>query len=502
MPLTARRRILLVGCVIFCSYGYFYEGGGWNQNTRFALVRAIIEERTLRIDTYAENTGDKAVLNGRVFADKAPGASFVAVPAVALVWIAQRITGTDVQARSAVIWRSYAATLAGAAIPLTLATVAVFWLAMLLGCDQRASAIAALVCGLGTPLWAYATILYGHGLAAGCLMCAFAVAFRMAGDSTPRRDIRLGLTTGLLAGWAVVTDYPSAIPVLLILAFAWWQARASGGARVLRLAVATVCGLAIAGAFLAGYSWLAFGSPFHIGYSSEPGYEGMRSGVFGVNSPKLSTVGEILFGSYRGLLPLSPVLIVAPIGYGLWIRRRSTAPVALTAAAIVLYYFALTAGYYYWEGGWSYGSRHLGPALPFLALAVAPAWQHGRVLARVVIVALFVASAGQSLVAVATTAQPPGDIKHPMRELLLPAFRKGELAVNTQSVLDYRPLEGTRRQLAARGVPPAAWNLGQKLGFPGLASLIPLVLLWLGCAVIWMGWTGERRGAREGSGVS
>ena len=38
---------LILGLVAFASYAYFYSGGGWNQNTRFDLVRAIVEHGTL-----------------------------------------------------------------------------------------------------------------------------------------------------------------------------------------------------------------------------------------------------------------------------------------------------------------------------------------------------------------------------------------------------------------------------------------------------------------------
>ena len=53
---SIRIRALLIFGVIFFSYAYFYEGGGWNQNSRFDLVRAIVEQGTLRIDAYDENT--------------------------------------------------------------------------------------------------------------------------------------------------------------------------------------------------------------------------------------------------------------------------------------------------------------------------------------------------------------------------------------------------------------------------------------------------------------
>ena len=51
-----------MGAVILSSFIYFYEGGGWNQNSRFDLLRAIVEKHTLRIDAYRENTQDDAHL--------------------------------------------------------------------------------------------------------------------------------------------------------------------------------------------------------------------------------------------------------------------------------------------------------------------------------------------------------------------------------------------------------------------------------------------------------
>ena len=69
---------ILLGVVIFFSFIYFYEGGGWNQNSRFDLLRAIVERHTLQIDAYHENTQDKAHFQGHYYSDKAPGLVFLA----------------------------------------------------------------------------------------------------------------------------------------------------------------------------------------------------------------------------------------------------------------------------------------------------------------------------------------------------------------------------------------------------------------------------------------
>jgi hypothetical protein len=79
-PPSHRRIAVLLGLVTFLSFTYFYEGGGWNQNSRFDLLRAIVERHTLQIDAYHENTQDKAHFNGHYYSDKAPGLVFLAVP--------------------------------------------------------------------------------------------------------------------------------------------------------------------------------------------------------------------------------------------------------------------------------------------------------------------------------------------------------------------------------------------------------------------------------------
>src|SRR5579862_5522250 len=93
--LRRQRAMLICGVAAFFAYAYFYEAGGWNQNTRFDLVRALVEHHGIRIDDYQENSGDKAEFHGHFYADKAPGASFTAAPVVALARAAMRVAGAD-----------------------------------------------------------------------------------------------------------------------------------------------------------------------------------------------------------------------------------------------------------------------------------------------------------------------------------------------------------------------------------------------------------------------
>src|SRR5271156_7107076 len=91
------RKAALLGVVTFLSFVYFYEGGGWNQNSRFDLLRAIVEQHTLQIDAYHENTQDKAHFNGHYYSDKAPGLVFLAVPFAMAARPLIRATGIDLE---------------------------------------------------------------------------------------------------------------------------------------------------------------------------------------------------------------------------------------------------------------------------------------------------------------------------------------------------------------------------------------------------------------------
>jgi hypothetical protein len=473
--LRRHRAMLLCGVAAFVAYAYFYEAGGWNQNTRFDLVRALVEHRGIQIDDYQTNSGDKAQVGSHYYADKAPGASFVAAPVVALARAAMRLVHANTRAHSNLMRLSYVASVSAAALPAALAVMCVWHLAHRMGAPTRGATVVALTFGLGTPFWAWATIFYSHTLSAACLLGAFVAAIHLRdGPSSVGRDIRLGAVVGLMVGWAVVTEYPTAVPGAVVVLFALSQVWREGGGRLVRVAASiAIVGGACATA-LGAYNYAAFGSPFHVSYASEQDPTLLERGFFGVTFPKAAIAGELLWGSFRGLLPLAPVLVLAPVGWAMAIGSREWRRASLVAAAMFVTGFALNASYEHWEGGWSFGPRQLGPVLGFAALGLVPVWIKGGRALRALIVALSVVGSVFSLIGVSTTAQPPApDPQHPMRDLLWPAFRDGQLSLNRQSYFDARP-PGEAGGLRDVGVEHAQWNLGEEMGLTGLPSLLPL----------------------------
>jgi MFS family permease len=422
------------------------------------------------------STGDKAYFDGHYYSDKAPGLSLAAVPIVAFARLVLHVSGGDPETYRGIALLSYLATVFTAGIFTALAGVSLYSLCMELGATSGGALFAAITFGLGSPIWTLATIFIGHAFSAALLVFAFAAACRA-------RDWRDGVLAGLCAGWATVSEFPAAIPAALIALLtavtAWNRRRERALATV---GAMTIAALACAAALMT-YQYVCFGSPFHIAYSSEEGYIGMQQGIFGVNVPRMIRLRRILFGEYRGLLPLAPALAVAPVGLAIaFVRSRSMAA-SLVASVIAVYYILLNASYAYWEGGWSYGPRHASPAIPFLCIGLAFLWAAAPLFVRWALAALSAYGLAITIVAVSTMPLPPANIRRPVADFLWPAFRDGDLALNTQTFVSGGVADAGFR---SHSEPKAAFNLGMKIGLDGRASLIPLFIVWGGCtAVLW-----------------
>jgi hypothetical protein len=485
-----RMRALLIFAVTFFSYAYFYEGAGWNQNSRFDMVRAIVEQGTLRIDDFQRNTEDKAFANGHYYSDKAPGLALIAVPAARTGRVLLRIVGVDPASPPGLLDLAYWITVWAVALPMAAACACLFWIALQLGCTVNASAFAALALGLATPMWAYATLFWGHALAGACLVFAFACAMRLRGDVRSTGDLLWGLVLGLAAGWATVTEYPSAPASAMVAGMALALVWKDGWRRRSRIVLGIAAGALPCVIVLMAYQEAAFGSVFHPSYAYYPpgAFSWMTHGYMGLTYPRIDVALKLLFSCRRGLLFSGPVTLAAPFGLRLLWKQPATHAAAVTAAGIAAYYFLFHASFSSWPAGWSYGPRYMSPGLPLLCLGLAPLWDRARPAWRIVVGALAAAGTGLTLMAVAVSAQPKDEFHCPLRQFYWPSFWAGRFSLNLGTVLI--PAEQGTTQVHG------AFNLGELAGLHGLASLIPLLAVWALTAVLWVGVNRVERLAR------
>ena len=477
-PALVRRTAILLGLVSFLSFLYFYEGGGWNQNSRFDLLRAILERHTLQIDHYHENTGDKAHFAGHYYSDKAPGLVFLAVPFAWAGRCALRMVGVDPSSARGEIAVSWIASAGAVALPAALAGVCLFLLGLRFGGGLGGAAFGALVMCVGTPLWAYASLFWAHALVGACLLFAFACALILRESQSARRDFLWALAVGLAAGWATVTEYPAAPASAMVALLALAQVWPRGAASRWRVVGGVGLGAVICVLVLLGYLYAAFGT-FRPSYSyyDPNSFSFMRQqGYMGLTYPHPDRLLKIMFGCARGLFFASPVLAAAV--FGLWRMWKQPAhSAAITAVAIVSYYFLFNASFYWWKAGLTFGPRYAGAAIPFLCIGLAVAWGQATAVWRRVFVALALCSVMIALMVISTTSQLSMQDSCPIVHSSWPAFWAGKVALNRESML-------TVAEAGTSGG-NGAFNVGQLVGLRGLASLIPLLALWGIAAWIW-----------------
>lgn len=468
---------LLLGCVILFSFVYFYEGGGWNQNSRFDLLRAILDRHTLRIDAYHENTQDKAHFRGHYYSDKAPGLVFAAVPVACGARAALRAIGIAPQSARGLFALSYLVSAGTVALPTALAAVCLFFLGLRFGTSETASAFGAWAAALGTPLWAYASLFWAHALVGACFVFAFAAALKLRDAGTARQLFAWSLAVGFAAGWATVTEYPAAPISVLLALFAVVQVWKRGRQGRWSVIAGVGLGALVCIAVLFGYLSAAFGSirPSYSYYDPNSFSFMQQRGYMGLTYPHPDRLLKLLFGCSRGLFFASPIAFAAP--FGLWKlgKQRTYFSPALVAAVIAIYYFLFNSSFYWWKAGRSFGPRYVGASIPLLCCGIAVLWQRVTPAWRRVLIAVAACSILLTLMVVSTTSQLAVQDNCPMLHSVWPAFWSGQMATNRESMLTVAE--------AASGK-YGAFNLGQLLGLHGLASLLPLFGVW--AAGIWL----------------
>jgi hypothetical protein len=322
---------------------------GPQDRTRYELTRHVVLYHTLTLEP---TLFDRAVFDGRTYSDKAPGMSFLAIPAFEI----ERAAGI---AKAPTEWKTegdlslWLMRVLTSGVPFLVAVFVVGRLGERLVAGTGAATAA--IFGAATLAAPLAPTFFEHDAAAAFAIAAFAFAW------LGRRAPALALA-GLCAGTAVLFQYATGLIVLALGVYCVWR----HGRRV---------GWSILGAVppalaLGAYNWAAFDSPFHLSYRyvANEYAERQHHGLFGIGVPTLHGLREVLVGA-RGLLVFSPVVLAAAVGLGLLWRRGERAE-ALLAGTVVVLFVLLDAGYFLPYGGGTPGPRFLVPALPLLALGL------------------------------------------------------------------------------------------------------------------------------------
>ena len=456
--------------------------GSGNEQSRIYLTEALLVDGTVAIDGAMARhgqTGDKSVRAGRHYSDKAPGTSLVALPAVALY---RAMVATPTLAG-----QLRAARIAASVLPtLLLLWVLLGWLREVVdGGTARALVVA---CALGSLGTTYGTLLFGHQLAAVCVLLAFLSTRRLragpVGAPLGAPVQAAAVSAGFFAGLAVLTEYTTVLYMLPIgVAFVWWSRRRPA------LVALALAGAALPIATLLLYHQAAFGHPLRTGYDFlvNPYFAGLHTaGWRGFGWPRFERLGVHFLSPRKGLFFYAPWLVLAVPGvWALWRGRAKSGvpgtpgaptpgdtPVVLGVVLIsVLALLAMPNDH----GGWTLGQRYLTGAVPWLAWLVAAALGRWPRLRPVFVAGVLVALV---LTGLATAVFPfyPEHGQHPTMQFGLVFARAGVDGGSLWQVLGLGSLLGASLVAGAAALGLVWWL--RRWGSVAVALGLAAGLLW------------------------
>ncbi len=478
--------------VLFLTFSYFYQGGGANQNARFGQMRAVAERGQLYYRGIRVPTHDSISHGGEVYPNKAPGMSLVGVTPYFLI---SRLEGVILNFFSEDFYHlaaCYLITVLIAALPCALGGVVFF---RLLGLFHR-GIFPRLICTLGlflgTPAFAYSTVIYGHMVSAVLSVVSFYLLYKylVLEPGSGRNGLFIFLS-GLAGGWAVVTEYPVALIVTVLSLYCLIHSFFRNGISSFRFGY-FILGLLLPAAVLLGYNYLAFDDPFYIAYFNEkaaPHAAYRQGGVLGLNIHArefIKAVYQTSFGPYRGFFHLSPFLIMIFPGIVYFARKRKRRGLLVVIGIMVVVYFLINSIYPYWYGGKALGPRHAMEILPYLALlAFFFIIRFPKFSSLAVLLSVF-------FMLTATAVRPEEYVSRPFRDLYFFAFINGDLALNHESTFQTNSTISSAYN---------SFNLGQVAGLKGQLSLVPLYLIWLIGGIFMINYSKKEESARAG-GIS
>ena len=155
--------------------------------TRMALTTSIVDSGSVEISRFAAKTGDKAIFDGHVYADKTPGHPLLAVPVVALDKLLRQALGQSTNADEQPVFLDYIrwSTIAINCLFTAITAVAIFFTVTRLGANPGAAVFASFATTLATPLYGWSTAFFAHSVTGSLLLLSLSLVLWLFPPAEP-----------------------------------------------------------------------------------------------------------------------------------------------------------------------------------------------------------------------------------------------------------------------------------------------------------------------------
>jgi hypothetical protein len=365
-------------------YSYFSVWIGFNENSRFALVRSIVDDNKLEIDNYADETGDRAFFNNHLYTEKSPGGSLIAIPSY-FVWkiiynyffpndfkqkyasqesvVIENVSKVHLKIKmnpglfiliSMIVVLVFTSSLFGALLNVLIYKFSSFFLK-----SEKDRMIITLTSGLGTNIFTYST--YFLGIIVSTFLAFFSF-FLIYIALYYKNKIKYVPISGMLLGLSIITEYIAGIFLPL---FVFWLL-----SRKKEYLIPFILGVFLGLLPLFSYNYSIFGDPTkitrnYLDPSLYPEYLVGNSGF--IFPPRIFVMFKLLFDPYRGLFYYSPILFFGILGIIYAFKQYKQYKLELLIIGIALSFLTIILSQRYdWWGGAVFGNRFLLIVTPFV----------------------------------------------------------------------------------------------------------------------------------------
>jgi hypothetical protein len=421
---------------------------------QYALTRALSDKYQTNIDDYSQYIyPDYATFDGKIYSEREPGLSFLAIPNYLYAKIVQSfayfpyndINHPGITPDSTVEAITYGLTSGYAA----LSVVLIFLICRTLNYSFRASMIGAISLGLGSLLWKYSSSFVRQPLATTIMLFLHYMLLRY------KFSRKWYAVFGFFVGFLFITDHFSILFILSLCIIAFVQIQEWSKTKI----VVSLIGLMIPISIFLLYNTVSFNNPFTSPrqFSNLPilrnpknifianlawtiplnlfsnfqippealSYFGQKENDYNAKTTNFWATRHI----YKGIFIQSPYLILGI--FGLFILRKKSLTARIIATTIA-YLLPVSAMYFFYNPT-AYDTRYVLPVVGLLTIGVAPAidyltnirHNYLRFVIYFIISVLFLLSIFQNTISAITHFAPhvTGEVRFSFDLLYTPAYQ-------------------------------------------------------------------------------
>jgi len=374
----------------FFIFSFFVRWTTWNEESRFALLRAIVDEKRFEIDSFANQTGDRSYYNEHYYSDKFPGSSFLAIPTYVLWSIIYKPLSPFLTSKpiSLVYYTDSKIPLAYSVNPgfflntsmvfVTLFTVSLFsalTVVILYKFSKyfvkKESNRILIVLGfaLGGLTLPYALVFLDHALEGFFLFTAFFLLFKMKTEKI--FSTKNFFISGLLTGFAFVCRITSILVIPLFLLYVLLIQKKKSHIFILGLIIGILPVIIYNSSIVKNsYTFISFFQDT----AAWPGIFINKQPAFILTTPFFPVVFwgvqdymnlylKIFISPERGLFLYYPLSVLSIFGIFYMYKKYK-----IETSLILILFFILTIIYSCSWFGFSFGPRNLSSLIPFLVI--------------------------------------------------------------------------------------------------------------------------------------